>query len=534
MKGDERTAQERAASLAEFYKALKAITFYPDGHPLRDEILRRAYLSLTGLMGGERLTVAVHRNGLFLEGFEGGVEETRMVKSLAKELFAREIQRLTLLPGISADEFSALLSLLALEPQRIIAEGGIAGMLQRHGIETVVANEIDIAAVFTRRKIGEAPEEDVAEAAATRDTAREGEEPGSGETQPEMPPEDGLDRLSIGEIAALMEKEADDDRYRILARLLVSKGNTLKEEGDFDSLFPVLISLLNHIADPTSSAARHEASLTAFRETARGGMSDHLLDHLEDEEFKKNETAYLILNQLGSDVVEEIIRRIAETDSQHARKTLTTALLRIGVPALRPLLSLLKDDRRQMVRTAVAVLGAMGNRDAVKGLILTAYHADNRIRLESIRSLAEIGGKEATDVLLDLLDDSNKAIRRQAILWLGISRNESALQPLLDLICRRDFRGKTFTLKKEALLAVGRIGNRQALDPLFRLVRKRRLFASSSWEDLKLLAVETIGRLGGDAAREFLEKTVSRGGRLGRACSAMLETFGERCGESHE
>lgn len=533
MKGDERAAQERAAALAEFYKALKAITFYPESHPLREEILRRAFLATTRLMDGDKLTVAVHRNGLALEGAEEGVEETRMVMSLAKELFTREIQRLTMLPGIDAAQFTAFLSLLALEPQRIIAEGGMAAILERHGIGAVIANEIDIAAVFTRRKVGEAPEEMPLQPDAGGEAAREGEVPGTGEP-PDDFPLDRLENLAFGEIAALMEQETDETRYRQLARLLVAKGNALKQEGHFDPLFPVLISLLNQNADATRSTALREISLEAFLETVRGGTSDHLLGHLENESFNKHETVYLILNRLGGEVVEEIVHRIAETESQHARKCLTTALLRIGVPAVRPLLTLLQDDRRKMVRVAVAVLGDMGNRDAVKGLTLTAYHTDSRIRFESIRSLAQVGGKEATDVLLDLLNDSNRAIRRQAILWLGISRNEQALQPLMDLVWKRDFRGKIFTLKKEALLAVGRIGDRRALESLFRLVRKRRLLAASGWEDLKLLAVETIGRLGGNEAREFLKKTVSRGGRLGRACNAMLESFDERTGESHE
>lgn len=534
LKGDERAAQERAASLAEFYKALKAITFYPVGHPLREEILRRAFNSVTRLMGETGLTVTVHRNGLSLAGLDGGIEETRMVISLARELFAREIQRLTLQPGTTFDEFNAFLSLLALEPQKVIAEGGMAAILERNGIGTIIANEIDIATVFTRRRIGDPPEETDLPPAAAGEAAGEIDAQGTGEAKPIELPRDRLESLTLGEVVARMEQEEDDERFRLLARLLVTRGNALKLEGDFDPLFPVLISLLNQNSDSTRSAARREISLEALRETARGGMSDHLLDHLENEEFRKSETVYLVLNQLGGEVVDELVRRIADTDCQHARKALTTALLRMGAPALRPLLSLLNDDRRRMARVAAAVLGDMGNRDAVKGLTLAAYHTDSRIRFESIRSLAQIGGKEATDVLLDLLEDNNKAVRRQTILWLGISGNERALQPLMDLVGRRDLRGRLFTLKKEALLAIGRIGDRRALEPLFRLVRKRRLLAASRWEELKVLAVETIGRLGGEAARDFLEKTVSSGGRLGRASSAMLETMRERTMESHE
>lgn len=534
VKVDDRAARESASALAEFYKALKAITFYPGSHPLRDEILNRAHQAMTKLMGGGRITLAVHRNGLSLEGREGGVEDTRMTKSLAKELFAREIQRMTLLPEISAGEFTDFLTLLAMEPQRIIPEGGMAAILERNGIATVIVNEIDIAAVFTKRKVGEPSEETIAE----RDGAAEGtfdrEGTGEGAQPPECAPLERLENMSVAEIVALMEGEEDDDRYRLLARVLTAKGAVLKEEGNFDALFPVLLCLLNQNADETKSDGRREASLEAFRETARGGMSEHLLGHLANEDFRQKEIVYLILNQLGGEIVEDIIRRISDTDSQFGRKALTTALLRMGAPALRPLLALLNDGRRQMVRTAVSVLGDMGSRDAVKGLTLTAYHADNRIRFESIRSLAEIGGKEATDVLMDLLGDNNRAIRRQTILWLGISRNEKALQPLLDLIARRDLMGRNLTLKKEALLAIGRIGDRRALDPLCRLVRKRRLLASGRWEELNVLAVETIGRLGGEAARVFLERTISRGGRIGRACAAMLETMGERAEEHHE
>lgn len=534
LKGDDRVARERGAALAEFYKAFKAVTFYPEGHPLRDEILLRAHQALTALMAGDRLTLAAHRNGLVLEGLEGGVEDTRMTKALARELFTREIQKLTILPGLSGTEFASFLTLLAMEPQRIISEGGMAGILERNGISSVITNEIDIAAVYTKRSVsGEQEGPPAGDSWDGLDEIGEKTAENGRSRQVELPL-DRLDSLSIGEILDLMENEENDGRYLYLARLLVAKGMPLKEEGDFDPLFPVLLFLLNHSADEKLSAARREAATDAFRETARGGMSDHLLDHLEDEEFRQSEIVYLILNQIGGEIVEDIVRRIAGTDRRHTRKALTTALLRMGSAAARPMLALLNNDNRHVVRAAVAVLGDMRCRDAVRGLTLTAYHVDNRIRFESIRSLAEIGGKEATDVLLDLLGDGNKTIRRHAILWLGITRNEKALQPLLDLIARHDFRGRDFTLKKEALLAVGRIGDRRALEPLFRLVRKRRLIASSRWDEIKSLAVEVIGRLGGDAAVDFLEKTAARGGRIGRASAAVLETVREKREESHE
>jgi HEAT repeat protein len=529
LKGDNRAANAVGTALGDIFKGIKALSFYPEGHPLRREILQRAYQAVVSLMNGESLCIIVHRNGLSLAGREGELENAPMAISLAKELFSREIQRLTLLPELTSGDFTEFLLLLAMEPRTVLREGGMTGLLNQRGIRTVIANEIDIAAVFTKRTTGEAAEE----------TASEGTGPGEGKGECNATPMDevslpSLSDPSIEELLALMEGEQNDTAYENLVRMLVTKGQALKAEGNFDRLFPLLLGLLNQNADETRSAASRAHALEAFRQLALNEMAEHLLDHLEDEDFRQKEIVYLILNHLEGEVVASIIGRIVATESPSAEKTLTTALLRIGPPAIPPLLEILKDGRRQFVRAAVAVLGEMGNRDAVRGLSLTAYHVDNRIRIDAIHSLARIGGKEATEVLMDLLRDANRAIRRQVILWLGITRNERGIEPLLNLILERDIMGKSLTLKKEALLAIGRIGDRRALDPLFRLVNKRRWLSPGRWQELKILAVEAIGRVGGDTAREFLEKTEAHGGSIGRACSAALEAMGEKPGDRHD
>jgi hypothetical protein len=545
-KTDDRVLKGSGIALAELYKALKALSFYPESHPLREEILLRAFQALSGLMLGNGLSLIVHRTGLSFADRDASIESTRMTIALAKELFSREIQRLTLLSDVSLSDFTIFLSLLAQEPQRIIAEGGVEKILRQSGITTIFANEINIAAVFTKRASGESAETVSADGTFSRQATGAGEgecsreastadaSVGKGDVSLEGIPLDRLDDLSVAELSAMLEKEPDDSRYVQLARLLANKCCSLKEDGDFDPLFPVLLGLLNQNADETRSVVRREASMEAFCDIARGAMLEHLLDHLEDESFNQKEIVYLVLHHLGNETAEAVIPRLVASDCPFAKKALTTALLRIGPSAIPSLLTFLKDGRWQVVRTAAAVLGEMGCRDAVKGLVLTAYHVDTRVRIESIRSLAGIGGKEATDVLVDLLRDDNRAVRRQVILWLGVTKNESALQPLLDLVMERDFRGKLVTLKKEALLAIGRIGNPQALDTLFRLVEKKHFLATGRWDELKILTLETIGRLGGAEVKDFLRKIASRGGRVGRASSAVLETMEEGVTDEHD
>jgi HEAT repeat protein len=538
-KSDDRVLKGSGTALAELYKALKALAFYPESHPIREEILERAYQSIKGLMVESGLSLIVHRAGLSFTDREESIETSRMTVSLAKELFTREIQRLVFLPDLTFSDFTCFLSLLAQEPQRIISEGGVVKLLNHLGITTILANEINISAVFTKRASGEAAETFFAEGTFPGEDERTGAECGSEEVTTaddavgkgsgsfEDLPLDRLDNLTEKELFLLMEKEVADSRYAKLANLLANKGLSLVESGDFDALFPVLLGLLNQNADATRSEMQRDVSLRTFYDLASGPMLAHLLDHLEDESFTQKEIVYLVLHHLGVETVEAVIPRLVASDCQFARKALTTALLRSGPAAVPALLTFLKDSGWQVVRTAAAVLGEMRSRDAVKGLVLTAYHEDSRVRLVAIRSLAEIGGREATEVLLDLLHDQNRIIRRQVILWLGITRNESALQPLLDLVAERDLMGKIVTLKKEALLAIGRIGDPRALVGLSRFVEKRRFLAPGRWEELKILALETIGRLQGKESRDFLQKTASRGGRVGRAAAALLETMGK-------
>jgi len=523
--GDNRSAQESGSALAEVYKALKALTFYPEKHPLREEILQRAHQALLQMMQGTYLHLLIHRNGLSLANREEAIENSRMTKALAKELFSREIQRLTILPELSAADFNAFLSLLSMEPQKLASEGGMRVILEKWDMRTVIANEIDIAAVFTRRRAGDPTDGSVAGGAATREEAEGGGAP------MEVISIESPDELTFQELMALMEREPDDRRYRELARLLTVRGQTLKREGDFDTLFPVVLRLLNQNSDESRSPESRQAAYSAFRELAAGEMTEHLLDHLEDESFRQKEIVYLVLHHLGGEVVTAIVPRIVDRENQFACTALTTALLRLGPPAVPQLLSLLKDGRWRVARCAAKVLGDMGSREAVTGLTLAAYHIDNRVRIEAVHSLARIGGKDATEVLVGLLRDNNRVICRQTILWLGITRNERALIPLLELLGRRGSLKKTLTLKKEILLAVGRIGDQRALDTLIRLVRKRHWLSPGRWEELKVLAVETIGLLGGEASRIFLEQTAARGGCVGRASAAVLQTMEGREGD---
>ena len=528
LKGSGGTASACKTALAVTYKALKAFSFYPEGHPLRERILLGAYQTMAQAAKEGMLSLRVQRNGFFLAESRTALDATPMTKALAQELFAREIQRIIVLPELTQADYNGFLALLALDPPKILSAGGLAALLKQHGIQTIALNEIDITAVFTRIREQQELEEDLLQEQSIEEVPQQATPTDNSSLI------DHLSQMSVEELMALMSMEKDDNQYRQLARLLLAKGLPLKTDRDFDRLSTLLVGLVRQGVEPTRSAAGREHSLMVLQQLALGEMTEHLLDHLEDAAFERKETVFVIFRTLGAEAVDAVVRRLIAAGLKPSRKTFSTALLRIGPAAEPALFSLLKDGRWQVVLAAVATLAEMRSKDAVKGLVSTAYHSDNRVRMESIRALAGTGSIEATAALVELLRDPNQAIGMHAATWLGNTRNHRSLPTLLQLVLDRDLTGRSHPLKKEALLAVARIGDRRALAPLFRLVQRNHWVFPRRWNNLKLLAVEAIGHLGGEAAQDFLEGVAARGGQLARVSAATLETMAKRNADHHE
>lgn len=512
-------------ALSETSKALKAFSFYPENHPLRRQILEVAYQAVVGLTSIGRVSLVVQRGGFSFADRQDAIGNNPMTRALAQELFTRELQRLNFFPGISLAEFSSFLSLLTVPPQKIAEDGGFAKLLSRSGIRNVTVDLIDISAVYTKKRVGESADDPADGADAQQEVPTE--------SAPVQGSAARADELSIEEILAAMSADSDDETYRRLARMLLDKTLPLKQQGSYDRLFPVALAMVGHNAEKDRSSTSRGLARAVLLQVCLGEMTEHLLDHLEDAGFRHKDHVYRILTLLGAEVVDAVTARLFAAGSKPSRKTLMVATVRIGAPALPSLLGFLKDGRWQVVHTAAAILGEIGSRDAVKGLSLALSHPEARVRMETVRVLAKIGGMEATSRLLSLLEDEDQAIAVQAITWLGRSRSHTALQPLSGLVNKPDLFGKSHLLKKEALIAIGRIGDRQSLNLLYKVVKKRSWIAPGRRMELKLAAIDAIAALGGEQARGFLRAVAAKGGELGSAAEAALQRSVQRSDE-HE
>jgi hypothetical protein len=149
---------ERSALLAEFARACKAaaraVSLYPGAHPAIGGSLSRLVSAAGRLTGEGRVVCSVHPDILAIDG-QAPVRPDPAIGELAALLHERLIGELTIQREADADDWRALLLLLARAPEDLIAAGGIGRAWVGSGRSHFEIREIDYAEVLRERAGGE-------------------------------------------------------------------------------------------------------------------------------------------------------------------------------------------------------------------------------------------------------------------------------------------------------------------------------------------------------------------------------------------
>ena len=110
------------------------------------------------------------------------------------------------------------------------------------------------------------------------------------------------------------------------------------------------------------------------------------------------------------------------------------ALTRLGyVQAVEPMLELLESDNAETRHYTAQALGSLKDSRAIKGLYQLAQTIEAPINIVATRSIAQIGGAEALELLKRLLESDNIILCKNAAEALGLYGDISALEPLTRL-----------------------------------------------------------------------------------------------------
>lgn len=144
---------------------------------------------------------------------------------------------------------------------------------------------------------------------------------------------------------------------------------------------------------------------------------DTLLRATQDSDPAVRYDAVMALGDLGNSraigPLLQILLGDEELDSPAAM-----ALVKIGSPAVEPIIGLLSDPNPQVRELAASILGGIGDTRAIEPLTRLAHDSDEWVRIRVVEALAELGGDRAVAVLKSMLNDPHEHVVEVAQYWL--------------------------------------------------------------------------------------------------------------------
>lgn len=505
--------QQLETSLRELTKLIKAVQYYPSGHPALKSSVKDAWAAFQLLLqDNQNLICTVRKEGFFLVDKAVGAQN-QILQKLAPYLFSRRVQSLTLLPDLSTADLNSFAHALAFDPTEIRRRGGLKEILMGAQVTTIWVNETDLSQIFAEKEKIESIKQEQMPVAIDGGALS-------------LPQDDDSGPRSLKTILSEIRQEREVNRYRSLLFELLSAVRIHMTESGRGGILEAYALLCHHATTQTFPRDLRDAANQMLVQMTDSAMLDYLIDTLCVKNLSDKARTLLkrILVYLHSKSIDHLMSRLTEEDNAHNRRILVEALVEQGPGALSVIAAYLADERWFVVRNAVSIIGDIRHASGAGYLNPLLHHDDIRVCRESIRSLTRIGGPDAARILLEAVDDKDQEISRQALLSLGVVKDPSAVPILLRIIQRSDFFMNRSGKKKDALHALGEIGSPDALPALVELVKKRRFIKRREFNELRALAAQALGDIGHPDAIPVLEAVFkSASGEVARQANTSLK-----------
>jgi HEAT repeat protein len=528
-------------ALRRLVKLIKAVRYYPPGHPALKAAVRETHQCFVPLLAGESLALKV-RKSAFLLGESPVAPDNPVVKELAPFLFARRIQRLLLLPDLSQRDLLTFVRCLIREPQEILNEGGIQEVLFNARVSTLGVNETDLSRLMTLREEVETSGEglpggdadDVEDVGGEEEMSRAG---GNVRIEAVFDPEQlAADALNLEQLLDRLKRESSDERYQLLLQRLPPLVRRELSEAGRPLVVEAFSLLCRNFADRHLSLSRREHTLLAIDTVSTDEILDALIGWMciRDLEEKQRDRIVRILVFLKAKATGRLMDRLVAEEDVATRRLLADVVARQGAAALPGLLEHLGDSRWYVVRNVVTILGDIRDQSAASHLTPLLSHPELRVRREVIRALTRIGGSSAVGILQRTIEEGDPELAQQAILSLGAMKSATSVPILVQLVNRMDPLVKIPELKKSAIRALGAIGSSEAVPALARILKRAKLWRRSKYAELKVAAATALAAIGGDAAAAALAAAARiRTPAVSRAVAQALRQVRRSEGHGH-
>lgn len=513
--------------LIELNKSVKTLHFYPKGHPTLKAHLTHFHESLKKAAAEQgEIKWTIDHKGVYsggkpiAPGFEGGA-------ALAKQFFLRKIKTIVFRPDVGGNDIPALISLLDMEPPEILAEGGAEKVLAKKGVTGLLLNEMSYEEFKTLEEEVKEEQEAMAEGEEEEEEAEEAEGEGQEEEPPPPPPleEPAKTEETLAGLLEELRDEQDEMTYNDLSVRINEKASPEISEGVFDEAFEAMLVYCEH-GSPGSELSEgiKKTALERLGELTTAGTIAYLITRLVGREESHRETIVRLLYHAGEEGISLLLDALIDEREAHARRRIYNTLVKYGERIRPEVEKRLSDERWYAVRQMASLLGALGGQQSLDALEQAYAHPDKRVKKEVFKSLARIPSEKSFEILMDALKNGDRAIQDQAIISLAMLKDPAAVDTIGRIAVKKDAFSENLEQRKEAVKALGITRNEKAVPYLTKLLFKKGWFGKRDNEEIRSLAVISLGKIGGGEALDAVERISGEStGELYNTCRRVLE-----------
>jgi len=508
--------------LIELNRAVKTLNFYPKGHPNLEQILSDFLTLLKDATSSQgEITLRIDSKNIIEDG-KPISPNNAAISALAKQLFLKKIKVLKVNSHVSSKDIDGFLALLTKEPHAIFKEGGAVMVLAKQNVTGILLNETsyeqlkELQENMDDDKTVEFEDKNIAEA-GSEETSENEPEP---EPEPEAEATEEKKEDTLKELLHLLSNERSTIGYKDLSIKIIGRADLLIADNELNDILPVLYLFLKHTLPKymENEEIRSLASESLLHFLSREVIL-FLVDKVSSREEPNRTAIQYLLLKAEDDAVDPLLDALSETPVAHKAHYLTRTLVRFGDNIRDKINQRLQLEERAITIQMIALLGELGGEKSMEPLIESYAMNDLRIKKAVLKSLARITSEDSSKILRDAIKEGNRALIGQAIISLAMHKDSASVELIGDMALKGDIE-----LKKEAIKALGISGDEMAVPYLKKVLIKKSWFGKEISDDQKILAILSLGKIGGHIAIETIQGVYKDSkGNIYNTCKRVLE-----------
>ena len=514
-------------------KSKKILRMYPENNPIYVKTLEDAYNKFREFFYyNEELQLKIKQNEIYC-GSEQVYNSSEKEDNLALFFFKDGLREITFKKGLTNDEMEAFLTVITLDFDTEVIDDDIVTLFWEKDFQNI-QYVVDDAVLADEDDYDPTAVKEIKEETNAPDNLMKAYEDAFSES--DKIKEASIIPLSDKDLQALLKEFEKDSQEKLgkLVNILFEMMYLAETRQDFEDISLFLMNSVDyavlrgdiHIVTDILSRLKtllenknisddikkyiDKIMLFAGSEAVINHIGE-LLDSGQDIDEKAFDD---FVRFLDKNAIAPFIKILGELKNIHPRKIVINALTYLGPKDIILLSSGLNDTRWYVVRNIIHILRKIADKRAVDFLLKTVKHGDNRVKIEVIRALGELGGAGVIIALREALDDPEVQVRIAALKALGNIRSEAAKRIILDKIKDKNFKDKEFDEKKDYFETIAKWKDEEIFDFLVSTLKKKTFFGSTKNDENRACAAYSLGLLGNKAALNILTKYRNESSKL--------------------